>query len=54
MKEEMRDESVQPITEEDRVKTQVERFDPVISKITKPLKPQGVRAGVMVTVKGNF
>jgi hypothetical protein len=30
------------------------RFDPVISKITKPLKPQGIHAGVTVSVKGNF
>jgi hypothetical protein len=32
-----------------------ERFAPVISKITKPLKPQGIHAGrVTIAVRGNF
>ncbi len=32
-----------------------ERFAPVISKITRPLKPQGIHAGrVAVKVAGNF
>jgi hypothetical protein len=31
------------------------RFDPVISKITKPLKPRGVHAGLIAAIiKGNF
>jgi hypothetical protein len=31
------------------------RFDPVISKISKPLKPQGVHAGLIkAVVKGSF
>jgi hypothetical protein len=34
--------------------TEGRSFDPVITKISKPLKPQGVHAGVTVKVSGNF
>lgn len=53
-------ETIKPATEmveEVTPKTEKPRFDPVISKITKPLKPQGVHAGAIsigVTIKGSF
>jgi hypothetical protein len=32
-----------------------DRFSPVIAKITKPLKPQGIHAGrINVSISGNF
>jgi len=55
----MKEDNVQSISErtEEEACSKAERksFDPVISKITKPLKPQGVHAGLIsVSVKGNF
>jgi hypothetical protein len=48
--EQMVNENVSPV---DPV-TEGRSFDPVITKISKPLKPQGVHAGVTVKVSGNF
>jgi hypothetical protein len=40
---------------ENHVPADTRRFDPVISKISKPLKPQGVHAGaIKVVIKGSF
>lgn len=46
---------VDPCVEEAQTVTEKRRFDPVISKISKPLKPQGVHAGaIKVVIKGSF